>query len=158
MDVPKLNISFQEMHKHDLSEGDKEFESKFLAIIGSAIDKHFYSKVVEITFNNSDGTNRQDLVKECRVFEFVDLYREPQNRADPNAVCVATKAGSKLGYLDRHAASEIARDFDVRGKVWLAMVRAVSLRSKDRTAGVVLCLCRLTEDEFARLNWPTSLI
>jgi hypothetical protein len=151
VDELKFKISFQEMHKHALSEEDKEFDRQFLAIIGSAIDKHFYSKLVGVTFNNSDGINRQDLIRTCRMFEFLDLYREPENTADRDAIYVTTKAGAKLGYLDRHAASEIARDFDVRGKVWLAMVRAVTPKSKDRAAGMVLCLCRLT-DEFVRTH------
>jgi hypothetical protein len=42
------------------------------------------------------------------MFEFLDLYREPENTPDRNAIYVATKAGAKLGYLNRHAATEIA--------------------------------------------------
>jgi hypothetical protein len=49
VDELKFKISFQEMHKHALSEDDKEFDRQFLSIIGSAIDKHFYSKVVGVT-------------------------------------------------------------------------------------------------------------
>ena len=108
MDELKFKISFQEMHKHALSEDDKEFDRQFLSIIGSAIDKHFYSKVVGVTFDNSDGVNRQDLLGKCQMFEFLDLYREPENTPDRNAIYVATKAGAKLGYLNRHAATEIA--------------------------------------------------
>jgi hypothetical protein len=150
VDELRFKISFQEIHEHAPSEEDKEFDRQFLAIIGSAIDKHFYSKIVGVTLDNSDGINRQDLVGKCRMFEFLDLYREPEN-TDRNAIYVATKVGVKLGYLDRQAASEIAKDFDVRGKVWLAMVRVVSPKSKDRAAGMVLCLCRLT-DEFVRTH------
>jgi hypothetical protein len=155
MDGPKLSVSFQGMHKYEQTEEDKEFESRFLDTIGSAIDKHFYSKIVGTTFSNSDGTNRQDLVVRCRPFEFLDLYREPENPTDSNAVYVATKAGAKLGYLDRYAAAEIAGDFDLCGRIWLAMIRAVSRKSKERPAGVVICLFRLTE-EYVRTHQAKS--
>lgn len=59
----------------------------------------FRTAVAGLTFNNADGTNRQELVRQLRSGEAVRLAREAENPHDRYAVAVFNSSGRQLGYL-----------------------------------------------------------
>lgn len=61
--------------------------------------------VVGESFNNPDGSSRQDEIRRCGVGESVRLQPEPDNPHDPNAVAVYSLRSVKIGYLCRADAS-----------------------------------------------------
>jgi hypothetical protein len=69
--------------------------------------RHFHTKVVGVTHRNSDGTDRQKIIRNCRVFETLVLDHEEKNPHDPNAVRVLRGNGQQLGYLNAGLAEEV---------------------------------------------------
>lgn len=74
--------------------------------------KEFHTKVVGVTHRNSDGTDRQRLLKKCKRRERLVLVRETNNPHDSNAVKVCRSNGGQLGYLSRDVANQIAERLD----------------------------------------------
>src|SRR5215470_3215511 len=69
--------------------------------------RHFHTKIAGVTHRNRDGSDRQELIRECQVFEPLDLEHEAVNPHDPNAVRVLRKTGEQLGYLRAELAADI---------------------------------------------------
>ncbi len=96
------------------------------AVIGATRGLH--SKVVGVTFNNTDGTPRQKLIKtHCRVGMPLELKPEPDNQHDPNAVGIWATAG-QIGYVERGRLSA-----DIGKKIHAG--KRVSARISDITGG-----------------------
>jgi hypothetical protein len=76
-------------------------------------------KVVGVTFQNEDGTNRQTIIGQMKDNAPVTLIREPSNRFDKNAVAVYF-VDQQIGYIGREYAKIIAimmdsgRKFDAK--------------------------------------------
>lgn len=140
-----LKLQFDYIGRYLPDREDLAFEQVLTARIGSAIDKHFYSKLVGVTHLNADGGDRQELISKCAMCDVVELVREPNNPFDPNAIQVQNKDGQQLGYLARDVAEQIALDFLRRGRIWIALIRRVEKAEEGKYVGIVLCLARLTE-------------
>ncbi len=73
------------------------------------------------TYDNEDGTSRQDELLRCRPGDVVHLVREPDNLHDRMAVALVSARGIRVGYLRRDRAvwigSKIDRGYDVRAIV-----------------------------------------
>jgi hypothetical protein len=69
--------------------------------------RHFHTKIVGVSHQNADGSDRQRLIRECRLFETLVLDHEEDNPHDPNAVRVLRQTGEQLGYLGAELAEEI---------------------------------------------------
>jgi hypothetical protein len=61
--------------------------------------RHFYAKVVGVTYSNDDGSDRQTIIGACLSFENVILEHEENNPHDPNAIMVRRQDGDQIGYL-----------------------------------------------------------
>ncbi len=73
----------------------------------------FFSKIAGVTHKNKDGSDRQRAIACCSVGEKLRLRREPENKADRNAVAVVRCAtGEQLGYISRHVAVDLAPSLD----------------------------------------------
>lgn len=73
-----------------------------------AILKDFHTKVVGVSFDNSDGVNRQKILATCKAGESIYFEEEPDNPKDPKAVKVMrTSTKQQLGYLDRRVGREV---------------------------------------------------
>ena len=68
---------------------------------------HFFTKLVGVTFQNDDGSDRQTIISECSPFEVLQMDHEEDNPHDPNAVRVCTQGGQQLGHLSRELAVEV---------------------------------------------------
>lgn len=76
----------------------------------------FHTKVVGVTHDNDDGSNRQKILKKCRVGEELQLIHTPIPQ-DKNAVKVCRRNGQQIGWLSRSVAEEIAPRLRKGGKV-----------------------------------------
>lgn len=66
------------------------------------------TKVVGVSKDNADGTNRQEVIaREVAENDLLSLELEPENPYDPNAVKVLSKSGNQIGYLGRDVAERV---------------------------------------------------
>lgn len=72
--------------------------------------RHFFTKVVGVTFANSDGVSRQEIIRKCRILEKVELHHERDNPVDANAICVCCGSGSQIGHLRADLAEELVAE------------------------------------------------
>lgn len=72
------------------------------------IDTDF--RVVGVSFDNSNGMNRQNLLKKCVPDQEVTLKRKPSKKY-PEAIEVWTKFG-QIGFIDSHDAVDLAEIID----------------------------------------------
>ncbi len=63
------------------------------------------------SFQNDDGTERQDIIKELKTGQAISLVADPMNKHDRNAVVVLTTGGKQIGFLpsDARDSSSILR-------------------------------------------------
>jgi HIRAN domain len=100
---------------------------------------HFHTKIVGVTYQNSDGSYRQKLIRKCRLFESLLLDHEEDNPHDANAVRVCRQNGQQLGYLDGGLAEEIVRKSN-RGYRFATFVKEVTGGRKGEWLGVNLLI------------------
>ena len=95
----------------------------FNQTIAEANMRSFYTKIVGVTFNNHNGSQRQQLITDMtrhyqrRGFVALHLLRQQNNPHDKNAVAVLDPHGRQLGYLSRQVARTIAPVIDNGGSV-----------------------------------------
>lgn len=75
------------------------------------------TKVVGVTHDNPDGTNRQDILRWMKEHgyekgDILDFVREKDNPVDPNAVMVLNNRKQCIGYLNAKLAAPIAAMID----------------------------------------------
>ncbi|MBN1556186.1 MAG: HIRAN domain-containing protein, partial [Phycisphaerae bacterium] len=63
--------------------------------------------VVGVTFDNDDGSSRQDILATCESFQPLRLEHEEHNPYDANAIAVCTKDGRQIGHLSRDLAADV---------------------------------------------------
>ena len=68
----------------------------------------FQTRVAGVSFNNKDGSSRQELLKEMKHDDPVLLEREPDNPYDSNAIRVVAQKGC-IGYIPRDLAKIIVQ-------------------------------------------------
>jgi len=76
----------------------------------------FITKVVGVTHKNSDGTDRQKILKDCKAGEQLALIHEPVKQ-DQNAVKVCRQNGEQIGWLNQILAAETAPRLDRGSRV-----------------------------------------
>ena len=98
--------------------------------------RSFHTKVVGVTFQNSDGSDRQDIIhRRCRAGDELALSSEPDNPHADHAVAVyVTKKGwlggvktYQIGYLpDDSSAAQEAFDHIESGRVGAAQISEIT--------------------------------
>lgn len=73
--------------------------------------KPFMTKIAGVAHKNSDGTNRQEILKQCNKGGKLTLIHEPVPQ-DENAVKVCRENGEQIGWLNQILAIEIAPRLD----------------------------------------------
>lgn len=87
------------------------------------MSRSFRTKVVGVTFQNPDGTNRQDIISKCKVGEHVFLKRDYENSYDQYAIAILRKTGEQIGFIARDVAfrhegmNDLAPHIDQGGEV-----------------------------------------
>lgn len=82
--------------------------------------KTFIVAIVGESFQNDDGTNRQDLIKELKAGQPVLLVADPMNKHDRNAVAVLTTDRHQIGFLpsDARDACSILRGEPIKATIY----------------------------------------
>lgn len=88
------------------------------------------SKIVGVTRHNHDGSDRQEIARNCRPGEPLALRREPDNAQDQNAVAVFRENGDQVGYLSASVAERLAPLLDARAPI-TAVVSEVTGGTED---------------------------
>ncbi len=70
-----------------------------------SVERDFYTKVAGVSFNNSNGTSRQSIIKGLRSGEDVLLKPMP-SKEYPDAIGVFSSKGKQIGFLS----AELAHD------------------------------------------------
>ncbi|MBV6647002.1 MAG: HIRAN domain-containing protein [Cyclobacteriaceae bacterium] len=93
------------------------------------------TKVVGVSKQNADGSERQDIIKgSVEEDDKIVLEPEPSNIYDPNAVKVLTQEGKQIGYLNQDHALQVSKAIDNDVKVHCK----VSWKSGEKYVGVGL--------------------
>lgn len=75
--------------------------------------RSFYTKIVGVTFENSSGESRQEIIAELEQKHqtpfSLNLLHQPDNPHDMKAVAVIDPDGRQLGFLSRDVAHQVAR-------------------------------------------------
>lgn len=101
--------------------------------------RHFHTKVVGVTHKNADGTDRQTVIRKCRLFENLALDHEEDNPHDPNAVRVFRINGQQLGYLNAGLAEEIVEKSE-SGYHFAVFIKDLTGGNKGQSVGVNLLI------------------
>ncbi len=101
--------------------------------------RHFHSKIVGVTYENSDGSDRQKHIQKCRPFETLVLDHEEDDLHDANAVRVYRQNGQQLGYLNAELAREIVLKAE-RGYRFVAFVKELTGGRKGQSVGSSLLI------------------
>jgi hypothetical protein len=102
------------------------------------MSRSFRTKVVGVTFQNPDGTKRQDIISKCKIGEHIFLKRDYENSNDQYAIAVLRETGEQIGFLSRDVAfrhegmNDLAPHIDQGGEV---TAKIVDLIGKDITPG-----------------------
>jgi len=67
-----------------------------------------FSYVAGVTYENPDGSDRQEILEDCRSGEKLLLIREPNNEYDRNAIRVCRISREQIGYIPQMFSAEIA--------------------------------------------------
>jgi hypothetical protein len=79
---------------------------------GQKIISKIRTKVVGVSYKNDDGTSRQNIIKNLRVNQYLDILHVP-NKYDKNAVAVfLVDSNLQVGHLNAELAEEIAPMLD----------------------------------------------
>lgn len=121
----------------------------------------FFVGVRGESFDNPDGTSRQEIIKALRAGDAVDLIPDPSNEHDRWAVGVFTKDGKQIGFLpsDARDSSALLRGEPVKaliakltgGTNWFA--RAIQGK---KHIGVVLNMTKV-EPDWSRYSKLTDM-
>ena len=123
---------------------DDLYEQRVLSRWAGRVDRHFYAKLVGVSFNNADGSSRQSAIRRLTVCEELVLYPDIRNEFDKDAILVCSRqSGVGVGHLERRQAGQVSRSLR-KGFEWHCYVRRV-LSGEGPRIGVVVCLVRLTK-------------
>lgn len=112
----------------EISEGDEDLE--------------YSLRVVGVTKPNADGTDRQAILRTCRVGEPILLVREPGNAFDPNAIRVCRANGQQIGYIAADNAAWLAPDYLDRLHRVIASIESTG--SPPGSPSTLGCIIRVT--------------
>ncbi|MBI4188424.1 MAG: HIRAN domain-containing protein [Chloroflexi bacterium] len=107
---------------------------------GTGIRGLFHTKVVGVTFNNDDGTSRQEILQKCSPGEGLILSHAPIPE-DKNAVKVSRATGEQVGWLSRWNAQEIAPILK-RGQEVVAEIAAITGGGDEQSLGCTIIIAK----------------
>ena len=75
--------------------------------------RSFFTKIVGVSFENTNGVSRQELITELEAVPCsLGLRRHYDNPHDENAIAVIDPKGRQLGFLSRYIAQQMAPIID----------------------------------------------
>jgi hypothetical protein len=101
--------------------------------------EHFFGQVAGESHRNDDGTDRQAIIRRCRVGELLVLQHEPDNPHDINAIRVLRQNGEQIGYLEREFAGEVVSR-SAKGRHYHALIAGIGRPRRSAFYGVALLI------------------
>lgn len=95
------------------------------------MNRTFRTRVVGVTFQNPDGSNRREILNKCKIGEYVLLKRDYNNNYDQYAIAVLRKADEQIGFIAKHVAfrheamNDLAPHMDQGGEVSAKIVALI---------------------------------
>jgi len=108
--------------------------------------RSFTIGIVGESFNNDDGSNRQEILRDCKPGETIILKHIPHPK-DKNAVAVFRANGEQIGYMSKNVSAEFASVLDrkIRQSVEIASI----ILGNKKLLGCRLKITRYSDD----LTW-----
>lgn len=85
------------------------------------VEDHYVVRVAGVSYENDDGSSRQEILACCKVPEILQLVRQPNHRHDRNAIQVRRQNGEMLGFIPREDACLMAPELD-KGRQYVAVL------------------------------------
>ena len=70
------------------------------------VEQDFHTKVVGVTFDNDDGSSRQEIIKKCKVGDSI-IFKPVPTEKYPEAIGVFTTTGEQLGHVNADLAHKL---------------------------------------------------
>jgi hypothetical protein len=117
----------------------------------------FQSVLVDgVAVTNGDGSDRQQILRECHEGMRLVLRRERKNPGDSNAVGLFTLDGRQIGYLSQHVALWVAPLLDADQAAFDAEIWSVDQVAANVGPALIRCTIALTAFGFVlveRMSW-----
>ncbi len=133
------------------------YEAKLKKKLDGDDYRFFYKKLVGVSFDNPDKTNRKEGILRLKEHEELKLVRQPDHPNDSNAVFVTNLAGRGLGYLDARLAGEVSRS-KAKGVSWHCFVRRLLTTDGTDHVGLTVCLAKQKVAPKRRVVRPAKLL
>ncbi len=99
--TPQSDTSTDENSENEVSHFD---------LSKAEIERDFYSKVVGVTFKNSDGSDRQKIISKCKVGDDI-IFKPVPTKQYPDAIGVFTTKGKQIGHVKADLALELKEKY-----------------------------------------------
>lgn len=103
--------SNQEYHEPDAPYED-DTNYGYPSVINNNKSKKIITKLVGVTYANSDGKSRQTLLSVINTGDSLSLYHNKYNQYDKNCIDVRNKNGEILGHISKELSAKIAPGID----------------------------------------------
>lgn len=80
--------------------------AKKFDISAAVVERDFHTKVAGVSFNNDNGTSRQEIIKRCTPGDDV-VFKPMPTKAYPETIGVFTMKGEQIGVLNAQLAKEM---------------------------------------------------
>jgi hypothetical protein len=100
----------------------------------------YSEEVVDVYKKNLNGSRRQSYIRRLKAGDPIQLYRDPNNSEDPNAIKVHSKKG-QIGSIKTFRAQELAPQMD-RGYVTECNVKELLPDQDKNVYGIVINIQR----------------
>lgn len=108
--------------------------------------RHFFTKVVGVTYLNRDGTSRQEAIACMQPGEWLSLEYEPDNPYSDHAVAVFRQSGHQIGYVPDDLAEALLQSVRAGKTFQCCAADVTGGRGRKRALGVNLLLIVVDTD------------
>ena len=85
--------------------------------------RSFHTRVVGVTYNNDDGSSRQEILSRCLIGEPVSFYWHTFNGAP---ACAVISDHGQIGYLSANLAADLDRDYGSDDYYFVAQISDIT--------------------------------
>ncbi len=93
--------------------------------------RSFTTRIAGVSYENPDGTERQEILRSLRPGDIAGLVREPDNPHGSDAIAVVDPHYGQIGYIPGHIATRLAQQLD-SGMVGFARIVEIAGGSGDK--------------------------
>lgn len=122
--------------------------------------RHLFTKIAGVTFQNDDGSERQEIISRCRVAEPLSLRHQRDNGFSEYATAVRRVNGEQLGYLPEFLAEQICEEVEAGFSTQGILKNRTGGTADTPTRGVNIIVFLFTSDvtSQAREQYVTATI